>query len=447
MKNNLTLIATFLLSTIGMFGQELSIDAEIRPRTEYLHGFQDPTAKDAEPSFFTTQRTALKATFKDENFSSYISLQDVSTWGDRPQLATTDGSSFRIQEGWARLGFGDGWAVKLGRQPLSYDDQRILGALGWAQQARTHDAALLQYGKDGFALDAGFSFNQNGPSNFNTSYTPSGPGVPVFQYKTLQFLRLHKKWETFSGSFLFLNNGFQDAALPIDPANPDSGNDPTPGVSQRQTTGVHLKYKEGAFGLSVNGYYQFGEFSKTLDIAGYLGAIDMTYKTGSTLLGLGFETISGDDKTTTDKTEAFFPLFGTNHKFNGFMDYFYVGRHANNVGLNDFNAKAVFKTGEKSKLLTKIHYFTAAEQLNDLDTNLATEIDLVFTQKIKPYITLNIGYSHAFVGDGLNQLPNRRGPGTGGALTPGAEGDTNNWGWAMLTIKPNLIKWKKTATP
>ena len=160
----------------------------------------------------------------------------------------------------------------------------------------------------------------------------------------------------------------------------------------------------------------------------------MTYKTGSTLLGLGFETISGDDVTTTDKTEAFFPLFGTNHKFNGFMDYFYVGRHANSVGLNDLNAKVVFKTGSTSKLLAKVHYFTAAEKLEGMGADLGSEVDLVFTQKIKPYITLNIGYSHAFMSDEFTQL---RG------IAEGAEGDTNNWGWAMLTIKPNLIKWKK----
>ena len=74
MKKNLTFIATFLLCLTGMYAQELSIDAEIRPRTEYLHGFQDPSVKDAEPSFFTTQRTALKAKYTDDKLTTFITI-------------------------------------------------------------------------------------------------------------------------------------------------------------------------------------------------------------------------------------------------------------------------------------------------------------------------------------------------------------------------------------
>ncbi len=36
---------------------------------------------------------------------------------------------------------------------------------------------------------------------------------------------------------------------------------------------------------------------------------------------------------------AFTPLYGTNHKFNGWMDYFYVGNHGSSIGLQDINAK------------------------------------------------------------------------------------------------------------
>jgi len=426
MKNKFTLIALFLISIASSIAQELSIDAEIRPRFEYRHGFQDPAAKDAEPSAFVSQRSAVTFKFTDTKVNAFLSLQDVSVWGDRPQLERADGSSFRVQQAWAKLGFGSGWGVKLGRQQLSYDDQRILGGLAWAQQARTHDAALLQYGSTNFKMDIGFAFNQNSEGNIGNIYEASGAGTPVFQYKSMQYLHLNRKWDTFSGSFLFMNNGFQGTI---------TDTNTSPKVMQRQTTGVHLKYKEGGFGLSTNFYYQFGAFDETLDVAGYLGAIDLTYKPGKTLFGLGFETLSGNDVDTTDKTEAFFPLFGTNHKFNGFMDYFYVGRHANNVGLNDFNAKIVFKTGKKSSLLVKGHYFTAAKKVNGVDENLASEIDLVFAQKLNAYSKLNIGYSQAFVSDDFTLS---RIAGTETAAT-------NNWGWIMLTIKPNLLKWKKPA--
>jgi hypothetical protein len=41
----------------------------------------------------------------------------------------------------------------------------------------------------------------------------------------------------------------------------------------------------------------------------------------------GFELLSGTDLQEPDKNSAFTPWFGTNHRFNGHMDYFYVGNH------------------------------------------------------------------------------------------------------------------------
>ena len=35
------------------------------------------------------------------------------------------------------------------------------------------------------------------------------------------------------------------------------------------------------------------------------------------------------------ENNSFTPFYGTNHKFNGHMDYFYVGNHIGNVGLRE----------------------------------------------------------------------------------------------------------------
>ena len=52
------------------------------------------------------------------------------------------------------------------------------------------------------------------------------------------------------------------------------------------------------------------------------------------------------------ENKAFTPFYGTNHKFNGFMDYFHVGNHANSVGLIDIYTKVKTKLGERIILKT-----------------------------------------------------------------------------------------------
>ncbi len=479
-KSNLLIGALAGLGFFSVTAQELSIDAMIRPRFEYRHGFQDVLPKDAEGSSFVFQRSSLLVKYSDSKITTFLDLQDTSVWGDRSQLSTDDGSGsgrgFRVNRAWAQIGLGKGWATKVGRQFLSYDDQRILGALGWADQQRTHDAALLKYNKDGFKMDIGFAFNQNGPNNFNNVFTPSGAAQTVFQYKAMQFLHINKKFsDKFSGSFLFMSNQFQDSATTVvSPAVEavdaipavtttitDDANVPqeiivteaveaveasdavtstssVPGVSSRQTTGIYGKYKDGKFGLDFSGYYQFGEIgSAGTKVNAFDIAANATYKTGTTLLGLGFEILSGNDLDSNDQ-EAFFPLFGTNHKFNGYQDFFFVGRHANAEGLIDLNAKAVFKTGEKSKLVTKLHYFSTAAEGAVYDGYIGTSVDLVYIQKINSYANVKVGYSQSFLNSDFADARASRGSNV--AL----EADSvQNWGWVMLTINPNLFKWKK----
>jgi hypothetical protein len=44
-------------------GQNVQIDAEIRPRTEMKDGFKIPNADGKDPGFFTSQRTRLGLTY------------------------------------------------------------------------------------------------------------------------------------------------------------------------------------------------------------------------------------------------------------------------------------------------------------------------------------------------------------------------------------------------
>lgn len=244
----------------------------------------------------------------------------------------------------------------------------------------------------------------------------------------MQYLYLKQKWDSFSGSLLLLNNGFQNFTAEGDAQVAD-------GVSNLQTLGTHLNYSSGKFGAALNAFLQTGERQNEVKVSGaYLLGLDLTYKASNKIgLGIGTEIISGNKADTTGETEAFFPLYGTNHKFNGFMDYFYVGNHANSVGLFDLHASANFKLGEKSSLLFKILKFNGEQDLPSGESNLGTEIDLVYSQAFNGY-ALKIGYSQMFAASGMYELK---------GVTEDVAASNQNWIWAMLVIKPKFINTAK----
>jgi hypothetical protein len=202
------------------------------------------------------------------------------------------------------------------------------------------------------------------------------------------------------------------------------------GTSNLQTIGTHLEYKKGSFGLAANAYIQTGEREGEIDVKGaYLLGLDVSYKaTPKVGLGAGIEIISGNDKAAGE-TSAFFPLYGTNHKFNGFMDYFYVGNHANTVGLFDVHVSANFTFNETSNLLVKALNFRGEQALASGEKSLGTELDLVYTKKFKGY-SMVLGYSHMFAADGMYELK---------GVTEANASDVQNWAWAMLVVKPKFL--------
>lgn len=421
MKNIFLLLLSFVAYYHVANAQEFTLDADIRPRFEYRHGFGGLFPNDAKAGAFVTQRSRLNMGFKDEKLSLYYSIQDVSTWGDEQMLTISDSNnSFSLFQAWLRYSFTENWALKLGRQTFSYDDQRILGEVDWTMQGRFHDAAMVQYSKDKFKLDLAFAFNQEKQNTLGTDYTITGG----FSYKTMQMAHMTKKWEKASLSFLFMNNGFQKYT-----------NDPVPltdGLYYRQTTGAYFTFPLSVLAITGSAYLQTGKANANTDLSGYQYMVEAKYKTGIVTLIAGFESLSGTNQVGEEKNKSFFPLYGTNHKFNGLMDYFYVGNHANNVGLNDAYGKIALATGEKSTLGLNMHVFFAnAEMANNLGQNLGTELDLVYGRSLGKYVKLAAGYSQLFATESM------------GAVKGGVASDnTNNWGWVQLIVNPRLLTYK-----
>lgn len=412
---------------MGLISQEtmgqFTLSAEVRPRTEFRNGFKTPTSDGFKPAFFTEQRSRIYFDYVQPKYQMKVAFQDVRMWGQTTQIFKQDGGTTFLSEAWGEVSLSEKVALKAGRQIISYDNERFLGGLEWAQQGRRHDALLLKVADKAskVKLDIGLAFNadqdvaepallQNKYPNF---YSVGG------SYKTMQYAWFHKDMENAAISLLALNNGTQNA-------------DST--LSNKQTFGFIGSKKLGNITLATDVYYQTGELGKK-KVNALLAGVNATFKTKATPITLGYEYISGKDDSDASATNtAFSPDYGTNHAFNGFMDYFFVGPANGNVGVQDFFIKTKFKLG-KGALLANAHQFlTGSEQLATdgaaLSKSMGTEIDLVYVQKIGTDITLNLGFSQLFASETMT------------TLRPG-NASSNNWAWAMLTFKPTLFKSEK----
>ena len=180
---SILLFSLLILTTFNLAAQTLDIDADLRARFEYRHGYNNLFQNDVEPGAFVNQRTRLNIGYKAEKLEIFLAVQDVSTWGDTRQILAIDGNdSFFLFQGWAQLNFDERWSTKIGRQVISYDDQRIFGGLDWAMQGRFHDAAIIKYRKGSFMVDVGGAFSQEKVTNEGNVFKIQG----FFTYKTMQ---------------------------------------------------------------------------------------------------------------------------------------------------------------------------------------------------------------------------------------------------------------------
>ena len=407
---------TLLISVSSLVKAQFTLTGELRPRSEYSHGYATPANENQDASLFTTQRSRLNFDFKSDKFATYVSLQDVRLWGNQPQLVGNEDNSVSLHQVWAEFGIISDLSLKLGRQEVAYDNQRIFGSVGWAQQARSHDMAILKYESD-FKAHLGLAYHENGDRT-NNFY--DGPDA----YKALQFVWLNKKLNDLELSFLLLNNG-KGYAKDTNTA----GEMTKQGIRYSQTFGPTVKYKLGDLSLNGNFYLQTGKDANDTDISAYEFLVEGAYKITSNIsVTGGYELLSGTKMDDT-KNKSFTPFYGTNHKFNGFMDYFYVGNHMNNVGLSDLYFKVKYAK-DKFWVDGHIHFFGSAVDIPDNSKNLGNEIDIWASYNISDITNLKFGYSQMFVTDSMI------------ALKGGKKGETNNWAWVMLTFKPQFFTTK-----
>jgi hypothetical protein len=430
-------LATMILAMYTSYSQ-LKISGEIRPRFEYRHGYKALADSAMLNASFIDQRTRLNFDYTQNRLQVKVVLQDVRTWGSQKQLVGNEDFGVSIHEAWGQAFITDNFKLKFGRQELVYDDHRILGSVGWAQQARSHDALVFKYEKNNLKFHFGAAYNQDKPQMKTTSYT-----VPK-SYKTMQYIWSNYKFnETVKMSFLAMGVGQQ-----VDYIN-TAGNNAYQ-TNYTLTTGTRLVYKKNKLGVTANAYYQLGATNTfpAKNVKAYNFAIEGSYKISDKIFAaLGGEILSGNSQVDTSASylnteHAFNPYFGTNHKFNGFMDYFYVGNHVGSVGLNDFYFKLVYKHSKFTTGFTTHAFFANTsvldnDQLNNsgkitaMDPYLGTEIDLFAAFKLAPGTTCKLGYSQMLATNTME------------AIKGGDRNEINNWGYVMIIMKPTFFDSSK----
>jgi hypothetical protein len=386
----------------------------------------------------------------------------------------------------------DYFGIRLGRQELLYDDSRLLGNLDWLQQARRHDAIVFKLLNKGWQADLGFAFNQNTDAfNYNGTYytpanvpayvkdnkgflvpTPAGL-VPLMNtsgissktgslsfvnppstnglnqiYKSLQFLYLAKTFNRTKITGLFLADHFGKYALDsvqtsnvnAQPGYVFGRRFNQKGVNSRMTTGILINSaldKKKTLSLTAGFYYQAGKDKDGLSVSAYTSTLALAVSHKKFTYTAGWDYVSGNDAVSpSGKNNRFDPLYGTPHKFWGYMDYFYVATGSPTGGLSDPFAK--LRYGSSNKRFTAgldYHYFLLAKDQKDVNGNaidkyLGSEFDFVTTYSLNKFASLEWAFC---VMAATRSMEYAKG------IAPGTAQLTGTWSYLMISIRPEFL--------
>ncbi|QBN17470.1 alginate export family protein [Flavobacterium nackdongense] len=435
---------------------QFTLTGQLRPRTELRDGQGTLQKKGDDAALFTSQRARLNAGFAGYRFKAYLSLQDVRVWGqDQSSInkTTVDANDgLMLHEAWGEIFLNDtvskikNLSLKIGRQEIAYDDQKVIGSLDWLQQARRHDAVVLKFANKGWIADIGAAFNQNSEKNVGTLYNgiptagtyPAGTNAIGTMYKSFQYAYVGKKFYFGDLSFLFFKDDFNKyttiAAVKT----------PVQGVWSRTTTGIFYNVNPTRkINLTGSYYYQGGRNKDGRVLSANLASITSTVQVSRKLfVGPGIDYLSGTDGTkavTADsRSNEFDPLYGTPHKFWGYMDYFYVASGFGKQGLLNYFFKAKYNASDKLTLFADLHGFEAANKVSNgasgtRTSYLGTELDLKMSYNFTKLINIEAGYSYM---KATNTMASAQVKNVSNAsLSP-------QWAYVALNIKPDFLAKK-----
>ncbi|MDR1918778.1 MAG: alginate export family protein [Tannerellaceae bacterium] len=401
-KNSLVMLCCLLSCCATSWGQTAGIKGDIRSRIEYRDGFKKPLADTLSGATIGSLRTRIHLDYAQEKIKAKVTLQDARIYGQTGVNDTRN--SLGVYEAWGSYALTPHFSISLGRQAVEYDDKRLLTVSNWSQTGNAHDLLLLKYESPLFKLHLGGAWNQNGENEYEKTYALAR------SYKALTFLWYGKTIGSLDFSAIWLNDVFNYGETEAE----------TDKKAFRNTLGgnLGLKRKELPFSFYATGYYQFGHDPKNQPLDAFLLALNTGYKfTQAWSLTAGVDYYSPN----------FNKLYGSNHSFNGSMEY-WTSLPAQ--GLCDLYGGLSFRPGSKWDLNLMFHAFSLAENLpTTAQKSLGQEIDLTANYILSPQLSLQGGWSAYFKTPQTDRLKNQTGINT----------HFPQWVYIMLTFKPQFL--------
>lgn len=422
-------IIVFALSFISatLFSQTVVIDGEIRPRTEYRDGFTKPLLDTYDAGISTIQRTRLGMTFTSGLLNTQITVQDSRTFGQNPN-ASSDATT-GIFEAWAEMLLMPGGSFRIGRQAIKYDDNRLFSASNWSNTGTSHDMALFKYCINDFQAHLGLAYNNNAVISSETYYTPKS------NYRYMGYIWLTKDiTKGVNLSLIGVDEGVQDTIGTKNAVNYLKTN-----MYHAYTFGGNLKYTNENVPVSAlaTAYFQSGTNSTGSKMNGKMLALKIDYKFSTAIsANIGTDYISGDNNTT-DKTQSNFKkLYGTDHSFNGAMEYW---KTPLTQGLLDYYAGVSGKIDKNLSLEGTFHLFNSEYSGKNkkniaFGKDLGSEFDFIVNYKLNPWTMIQAGWCTYFTNNNTLIAKDMMNSAT---VKPAIR--TPQWAYVMFTIKPKFL--------
>jgi len=432
----------------GQFAQavDFKFSGEIRPRTEIATNGAVGAGQNQHKSFSTIRTRLGVRAIVDSDTSAFIQLQDVRTAGGqtastKPPSITQSGtgvsaSGLDMHQAYIDLKslLDSGIHLKLGRQEMAFDEHRLIGTIGWIQQAQTFDAVRadvnLSQVIDGLSLTGFFAKTVaefTHPTLGSTLPTNTSSFESNFAGERLTY-KLGGKGDRITQYFYYALN----------PARTGAAAQTSPNVANNiEYVGAYLAKHFGGIRFRFDGAYEFGDVNATKNIKAYMLTASLGTKFSSIMHGAGiafwYDYLSGDTDNTSagDTTDHTFTTpYATNHKFYGNMDKFL---NIPNQGLQDIIVKMWVKPFKKLKVAVHLHQFLSARKGTSAQApkNLGQEIDMHLRYPLAKNTVLGLGYSHYF-GNGTVSAK------TGAGSHNAGIADTtlnSNWGYAQVDFK------------
>jgi len=376
----------------------LRVRGEFRERVE---GFDNSGFNAARDDMYYLSRFRFNAATTSKYVGTTVQLQDARV-GKKTvgSTAAPFKAPFDLRMAFADVGTAKSKVIaRVGRQELTFGDQRLVGHAGWLNAARTFDAAKVTIKSAAMQLDVfGASvvrildgeFDKSGSGNrFAGAYATSGKVIPKGSVEPYVFFRRD--------------------------------------VNQRAETGVPGSLRQVTTGARFAGRAAAGlDYNVEMDMqSGSLGADDVKAWAGHWQLREAipgkmaphvtgeYNFASGDENPADGTRGTFDQLYATAHDKYGLSDQ--VGwRNIHDIRLG-FDVSP-FKA---TPITVNYHSYWLAERRDALyaasgavlarvpagaaSTKVGQEIDVQVTRPLSPQLALAAGYSHLFAGPFLKQ--------------------------------------------